>query len=145
MWIWTWISDVATYMTQPNRPGRDIVISPRSPPAASLVIACLSAPRPGAGGGVELWMWAVLRVAYVQLCIVPTIRLGVPLCVRAGHHSVCSESYLFWVGREGGSSGPCAHVVERAALRPARVHQTFRPTYCTRRLAVRIHHYHPCF
>lgn len=44
----TWISDVATYMTQPNRPGRDIVISPRSPPVASLVIACLSAPRPGA-------------------------------------------------------------------------------------------------
>ena len=42
----TWISDVATYMSQPNRPGRDIVLSPLSPSVASLVVACLGAtPR----------------------------------------------------------------------------------------------------
>eukprot|EP00983_Pelagomonas_calceolata_P092453 1157665-Pelagomonas_calceolata.AAC.3 len=37
----TWIRDVATYMTQPNRPGRDIVMSARSPPVASLILACM--------------------------------------------------------------------------------------------------------
>jgi hypothetical protein len=38
----TWISDVATYMTQPNRPGRDMVVSPRSAAVASLVLAFMS-------------------------------------------------------------------------------------------------------
>ncbi|KAJ9521176.1 hypothetical protein QJQ45_022898 [Haematococcus lacustris] len=38
----TWIADVAAYMTQPNRPGRDIVTSPLSPSVASLVIACMN-------------------------------------------------------------------------------------------------------
>jgi hypothetical protein len=42
----TWISDVATYMTQPNRPGRDMVVSPRSAAVASLVLACMAASDP---------------------------------------------------------------------------------------------------
>lgn len=40
-------------MTQPNRPGRDIVISPHSPPVASLALACLSGPSPGTTSGIK--------------------------------------------------------------------------------------------
>ncbi len=43
----TWISDMATYMMQPNRPGKDIVISSQSPSVASLVLACM---EPVGGG-----------------------------------------------------------------------------------------------
>lgn len=38
----TWVADLATYLQNPTRPSKDVVVSPKAPPVASIALVAMA-------------------------------------------------------------------------------------------------------